>query len=197
MNGFDVYKTYQAVKLHFTTKQYNFFVYEGKTSVSQEAFERRRDKFLFHKLARKCGEDEIVGFLVSNFVHKNTVWVRDLLTEECDAVYREWKRKMESIGYVFKQDINKVMPEPSPVAFNELFKVKDGEHPEILKAFLHNDISLETMVILNNVVQFLDKWDTTITDDIVYPKISLKIRKYGSFLNVDVNKYKKILKDLF
>ena len=50
------------------------------------------------------------------------------------------------------------------------------------------------MVILNNIFDFVKIWDKKISDDIVYPKVSRKIRKYGAFLNVDVNKYKLLTK---
>ena len=38
-------------------------------------------------------------------------------------------------------------------------------------------------------------WDKKISDDIIYPKVSRKIRKYGAFLNVNVDKYKKLTKE--
>ena len=60
MNGYDLYCTYQAIKLHFTSENYNFFHYDGKTKVSVEAFQKRRDKFLFHRLARKYRDEEMV-----------------------------------------------------------------------------------------------------------------------------------------
>ena len=51
----------------------------------------------------------------------------------------------------------------------------------------------------NNIFNFIPIWDKKIHDDIIYPKISMKIRKYGAFLNVDVKKYteltKKVLTD--
>ena len=68
MNGYDLYGLYQAIKLHFTSEQYNFFQYDGKTRISIDAFQKRRDKFLFHRLARKYRDEEMVPFLVSNFV---------------------------------------------------------------------------------------------------------------------------------
>ena len=74
MNGYDLYGLYQAIKLHFTSEQYNFFQYDGKTRISIDAFQKRRDKFLFHRLARKYRDEEMVPFLVSNFVHSDDNW---------------------------------------------------------------------------------------------------------------------------
>ena len=192
MNGYDLYCTYQAIKLHFSTENYNFFQYDGKTRVSIEAFEKRRDKFLFHRLARKYRDEDMVSFLVANFVHSDSNWTKSLLEEDADATYKEWKRITDSMSRVYLDDLAKVCPDSKE--FNDLFKVEDGQFPKLLVAFMQNDVTLETMVILNNIFDFVRIWDKKISDDIIYPKISRKIRKYGAFLNVDVSKYKLLTK---
>jgi hypothetical protein len=183
---------YQAIKLHFSTEGYNFFQYDGKTRVSIEAFEKRRDKFLFHRLARKYRDDEMVSFLVANFVHSDSNWTKSLLEEEAESTYAEWKRITDSMSRVYVEDLNRICPNPKE--FNDLFKVEDGQFPKLLVLFLQKEVTLETMVILNNIFDFVRIWDKKISDDIIYPKISRKIRKYGAFLNVDVSKYKLLTK---
>jgi hypothetical protein len=192
LNGYDLYCTYQAIKLHFTSEQYNFFHYDGKTKVSVDAFQKRRDKFLFHRLARKYRDDEMVPFLVSNFVYSDGNWTKSLLEEEAEQTYREWKRVTDSMSKVYVDDLQKIATKET---FNELFKVEDGQFPKLLVAFLQKDVTIETMVILNNIFDFIRIWDKKISDDIIYPKISRKIRKYGSFLNVNVEKYKTLTKE--
>ena len=192
MNGYDLYCTYQAIKLHFNSESYNFFHYDGKTRVSIDAFQKRRDKFLFHRLARKYRDDEMVPFLVANFVHSDDNWTKSLLEEEAESTYREWKRKTDSMSKIFVEDLEKIANKDN---FNELFKVEDGQFPKLLTAFLQNEVTIETMVILNNIFDFIRIWDKKISDDIIYPKVSRKIRKYGSFLNVNVDKYKILAKE--
>ena len=192
MNGYDLYCIYQAIKLHFTSEGYNFFQYDGKTRVSIDAFQKRRDKFLFHRLARKYRDDEMVPFLVSNFVHSDDNWTKSLLEEEAESTYREWKRKTDSMSKIYVEDLEKIASKDN---FNELFKVEDGQFPKLLTVFLQNDVTIETMVILNNIFDFIRIWDKKISDDIIYPKVSRRIRKYGSFLNVNVDKYKNLTKE--
>ena len=192
MNGYDLYCTYQAIKLHFTSEQYNFFHYDGKTKVSVDAFQKRRDKFLFHRLARKYRDDEMVPFLVSNFVYSDGNWTKSLLEEEAEQAYREWKRITDSMSKIYVDDLQKIATKET---FNDLFRVEDGQFPKLLVAFLQKDVTIETMVILNNIFNFIQIWDKKISDDIIYPKISRKIRKYGSFLNVNVEKYKTLTKE--
>ena len=192
MNGYDLYCTYQAIKLHFTSENYNFFQYDGKTRVSVDAFQKRRDKFLFHRLARKYRDDEMVPFLVANFVHSDDNWTKSLLEDEAEETYRDWKRTTDSMSKIYQEDLQKIATKET---FNDLFKVEDGQFPKLLVLFMQNDVTLETMVILNNIFDFIRIWDKKISDDIIYPKISRKIRKYGSFLNVNVDKYKILTKE--
>ena len=198
MNGLDAYKMYHAMKLHFTTPKYNFFIYEGKTNISEETFNNRKDKYSFHKLARKYDEQELVGFLVANFARNPATWIRDLFSEEAESNFRAWKRITQSMTQTFKEDLDRIMPEDrSPKTFNDLFTVIGGHYPKLLQSYQQHDVTLETLVILNNIIGYVDRWDKEITDDILYPKVSLRIRKYGSFLNVDVKKYKKMLREMF
>ena len=192
MNGYDLYCTYQAIKLHFTSESYNFFHYDGKTRVSIDAFQKRRDKFLFHRLARKYRDDEMVPFLVANFVHSDGNWTKSLLEDEAEETYRDWKRTTDSMSKVYTEDLQKIATKDN---FNDLFKVEDGQHPKLLVLFMQKEVTMETMVILNNIFNFVKIWDKKITDDIIYPKISRKIRKYGAFLSVNVDKYKLLTKE--
>ena len=192
MNGYDLYCTYQAIKLHFSSEGYNFFQYDGKTRVSIDAFQKRRDKFLFHRLARKYRDDEMVPFLVANFVHSDDNWTKSLLEDEAEETYRDWKRTTDSMSKVYTEDLQKIATKDN---FNDLFKVEDGQHPKLLVLFMQKEVTMETMVILNNIFNFVKIWDKKITDDIIYPKISRKIRKYGAFLSVNVDKYKLLTKE--
>jgi hypothetical protein len=192
VNGYDLYGLYQAIKLHFTSENYNFFQYDGKTRVSIDAFQKRRDKFLFHRLARKYRDDEMVPFLVANFVSSDNNWTKSLLEEEAEQTYRDWKRRTDSMSRIYEDDLRKICPEPKE--FNKLFEVKDGQLPKLLVALLQKEVTIETLVILNNIFRFIPIWDKKISDDIIYPKISRKVRKYGAFLNVNVDKYKLLTK---
>jgi hypothetical protein len=190
MNGYDLYCLYQAIKLHFTSENYNFFQYDGRTRVSVDSFEKRKDKFLFHRLARKYDSVDMVSFLVANFVNSDTNWTKSLLEEAAEETFREWRRVTDSMSRVYVEQLKGICSDPKE--FNSLFEVKDGQHPKLLAHFLQGDIRIEILVILNNIFDFFKIWDKKIDDDVIYPKISRRVRKYGAFLTVDVDKYKKL-----
>jgi len=76
----------------------------------------------------------------------------------------------------------------------ELFECGKG-HPIILKRFLGGDISLETFVIYDIIFSFSEKFDEKLLDP-VWETVSLKIRKYKPFLNINVFNFKKILREI-
>ena len=40
MTGFEVYKTYLALKQHFTKQEYDYFKYNGKVRANENSFEQ-------------------------------------------------------------------------------------------------------------------------------------------------------------
>ena len=77
---------------------------------------------------------------------------------------------------------------------DDLFDCSDG-HPPVLREYLGDHIDLETLVILEKVFNFRSQFDKKLTDP-VWETVSMKIRKYAPFINIDVLQYKKVLRDV-
>jgi hypothetical protein len=73
--------------------------------------------------------------------------------------------------------------------------VEDGQHPKLVKMLLQNEIPLETFVVMNRFLNFMPKFDKEIKDPILWPDISLKIRKYDKFIKVNDKKIAEALKN--
>jgi hypothetical protein len=78
-----------------------------------------------------------------------------------------------------------------------MLKCKSNSHPDIITAYLEEEISLETVVIINKLTGFMNKADKEITETIMWPDISLKVRKYDPFVQVDIERMKKIVLKVF
>ena len=193
ITGYEAFGMYQAIKLHFTTDSYDFMKYGGKSKISVDAFDNRKDKYHFHKLSRRLtSQDELVMFLVANFIHNDTIWVGDLLTEESETIYRQRQRVLQSMSYIFENDCRKIFDGVSNP--NEVLQSDDGDYPRLLKMTLQKDTEIETLCILNNILGFLPLWNRKITDTVRWPQYSRKVTKYAAFLPKDVVKFKLILK---
>lgn len=193
MTAYETFCLYQAIKLHFTSEKYNFFKYNGKTHTNVNVFENRKDKYYFYKLSRKwTNKDEMIDFIVSNFVENNNTWIGNLLDDESESIYRKHQKYIQSSSYIFENECKKIFEQSKNP--NEILKVKDGEYPLLLKKYLQKDIQLETICFLNNILQFIPVWSKQISDSIVWPDHRLKMLKFACFLPQDDVKYKLILK---
>ena len=192
MTPFDVYKTYLALKNHFTKDNYDYHKYCGKTRASLQSFYKRKDRYWFEKLGRQKSDNEIIDFFVANFVSSgdaDSLWIGQIIREG-ESVYNGWKKKKESLAYIFKEETTDLFTEHK---FEEVFDCSKG-HPPLLKKFLNGKISIETMVIYDRIFLFGKNFDNKLIDP-VWQLVSKNIKKYNSFLNIDIFKFKKILKE--
>ena len=67
MNPLECYRMYMAIRLHFHSKSYDYFKYNGKVRASNDSFYKRRDKYRFDHLSRQYNEKNIMQFFVANF----------------------------------------------------------------------------------------------------------------------------------
>ena len=181
------------MKSHFTNRKYDFFRYGGKSRATMTSFNKRKDKYWFEKTSRKYSDDQIVDFLLANFVstdNPKNLWIGEIINSG-ERTYADWTRRQQSISYLFKEECSKLLRE---YKLDELFECGKG-HPIILKRFLGGDISLETFVIFDIIFAFSDKFDEKLLDP-VWETVSLKIRKYKPFLNINVFNFKKILREI-
>lgn len=190
MTGYEAFSLYNSLKLHFSSGSYDYFKYNGKSNISIEAFENRKDKYHFYKLSRQNEKEDYIEFLVSNFLIKENLWAGDLLQEEAVIAYKQRMATIQSLGYKFQNDCQKLKDSVSSP--NELL-ITDGDYPKLLIMTLQRDIHLETLVIMNSIMNFLPMWDKKITDTIRYPEFSRKVKKYTPFLQFDKEKFKNII----
>jgi len=190
MDAFEAYKIYIALKSHFSSKTYDYFKYNGRTRASKTTFEKRADKYFFHKLSKR---KDIVDFLVSNFVYNGDNWVGDLVqNSESEKCYRKLLKVRESLSYIVDNELDKLDTD-----FDNNFKVIDGQHPKALKLYLQNEISIETLIILDELVGCFKVWNRRIQETVLWPQIYLKCKKYRQFFEYDKNKMRQIVLDKF
>ena len=190
---FETYQTYLSMKSHFTNKKYDFIKYGGKSKATITSFNKRKDKYWFEKTSRKYSDDEIVNFLLANFVttdNPKNLWIGEIINSG-ERTYSDWMRRQQSISYIFKEQSSELLQDQN---LEKILECKKG-HPIILKRFLGGDISLETFVIFDIIFQFSERFDKKLKDP-VWETVSLKIRKYKPFLNINVFQFKKILREI-
>ena len=182
MTPVETYQSYLALKLHFEGK-YDYFKYGGKTSASAASFDKRKDKFKFVKLSTKLSDPQILDYYLANFI-RGKKWIGDFDKTN----WLEHKKVNQSLEYVYQNDIEKLLTLVED--FDILFRVGEGTHPKLVKAYLGKKVSLETLVILEKVLHYREKFDAKISETYIWPKVSLLIEKYEPFLEIDARAFR-------
>ena len=118
------------------------------------------------------------------------MWIGEMI-KEGEGRYQDWQKKVQSLSYVFKEDCEKLFTDNK---IDDVFDCSKG-HPIVLKKFLGGNISLETLVIYDRILGYTKNFDKKLQDP-VWETVSRRVRKYSPFINIDVFRYKKILKEV-
>lgn len=174
VSGFDAYRLYLGVKLHFTRPDYDVKAAGGKGyKVSVQAYERRNDRRLFEALGAQFKEPQgliqccVSGHLVSR------PWVGSLLEGDL-AVYRAYRARREKMSYTLRKELTEILEDPS--AWN-----LSGLVATIKKKTLSRRLTPETAVILDHCFKWTELADDN-NDTILWPKVKFLVQKYSSFV---------------
>ena len=187
---FESYKLYNALKLHFESK-YDAVKYNFKTSVTPNSFYKRKDKYFFAKLAKKYNGN-LKDFYISQFINAEK-YIGDMMDSEAEQNYMKYKKIQESIHRTFEVDINSL----DGYDIESLLSSEDGQHPTIIKLWMQEEVTLETVVILNSILGFISREDSKIKDTIIWPDQKRLIEKYTPFVKFNPNKVKDICRKTF
>ena len=174
------------MKAHFDKSDYDFVKYNGKSKVSRDSFYKRNDRVFFVKLTRKYkSKQDIQDYLLANFLVHPKGWVGKFDEDN----YIQWQRKIQSLSYTFKSEIESILDK-------DLIAVSANKHPKLLKEYLGKRVSLESMVILNSILQFHKVWNVKLEEDYAWKDVYKLMNNYNSFLKFDTKSFKLILKGL-
>jgi hypothetical protein len=182
MEPIDVYLMYCAMKAHFGKGDYDFVTYKGKTRIKRDTFYKRKDRSFFVRVSRKYKtEQEIQNYFVSNFIKDKKGYIANFNDEN----YESWKLKRQGFFDLFDVEMK-----PLVDAFEDLFTVTNGQHPKLMREFLGGRVSLETIIILDELVNFGPDWNKQLEDDIIWIDLRNLMNNYKRFLTIDQEQYK-------
>ena len=182
MEPIDVYLMYCAMKAHFGKGDYDFVTYKGKTRIKRDTFYKRKDRSFFVKLSRKYKtEQEIQNYFVSNFIRDKKGYIANFNDEN----YESWKMKRQGFFDLFEVEMK-----PLVDAFEDLFTVTNGQHPKLMREFLGGRVSLETLIILDELLGYGTTWIEEMKDDIIWIDLNNLMDNYERFLTIDQEQYR-------
>ena len=143
-------------------------------------------------MSRAHPDKEIEDYFVANFASckdPETLWIGEII-KEGDKNFTQWKKKIQSLSYTFKEDVDVLFDRK----LDEVFNCSKG-HPHILKSYLGGYTTLETLVICDRILGYVKNFDSKLKDP-VWETVSRRIKKYTPFLNINVPHYKKVLREV-
>ena len=189
MTPYACYIKYLALKAHFDpNKSYDYIKYSGVIRASEDAFQTRRDKYFFSKLSKK---NDPVDRLVSVLVEKHDTWIGDIINEHGEATYKNWKARQDNMSYSLGNVVSAL--DGMEGGFKAQFEVNGGAYPSALQYYNQGYMSHEVFLALNTVLKFVPKWNESLDDDIIWPRIMYKLKQYRPFVNIDKDKIISII----
>ncbi len=190
MDPFEVYKLYNALKLHFEQDSYDAIKYNFKSNVTPQSFFKRKDKYFFAKIGKN--QKDIQNFFVFNFI-EDMKYIGDMMDIEGQQNYTKHKKIHESLTREYEKDINNI-----DTSFDDLLVVNNiNTPPKIIELWMEEEVTLETVVILNSITGFVNREGHKITETLFWPDVSKKITKYQPFVNFDKSKFVELTKKRF
>ena len=180
MSAFEVYKQYVALKLHFTTN-YDYFEYDGKTTVNSASFEKRKDKAKFLRISKSYNPET---FLIGNFLFGEKIgWVGSFEPKH-QTTYETY---LQNGQYLFREQLSKLNSD-----FNSNFSLAFSSVPYIIEQYLRGEVTLHTCCVFNQVLGCVDKWRES-PQFLIFEKTATKIHNATPFFKIDSAKYKALM----
>ena len=198
MNGFEVYKLYQALKFHFEDGKYDFFKYNGQVKANETVYKTKKDRWNYEKVAKKYGE-ESMHFLLSNIISDSKFWIGNAMKEESSKKYLTWRKVYDRMEFTFESDLKELENICNEVELQDLYLIffvrkEQPKQPFVLRAVLADHISLETFCVLDKIFDFESRWEELCKRDPIARKTLLKAKKYTPFLHIgDTSEYEKLI----
>lgn len=192
---YKLYCKYISVKLHLYTEKYDILKYNKKTTISEEKFNLRKDRFIFSKLANLINYKDSLHFFVSQLIYRDnispSVLVDDFITAK--KVFERWQKNIYHLYDNYEDDIIYIAKN---VDYNwkNCFVTNQYDYPILFKLVMGQKIHIETYSILDDLFQYKPKY---LENDVIFKSMNLKFRKYRMLLNVDTKLIaEKTAKDL-
>lgn len=193
-SGYEAFKAFTAVRIHYVSDSYDFFKYNGETkAVSFEGFRSRKDKYSFVRLGRIYNREDLIYFLGVNFYEKSSIWIHDLFLDSPHLLYKEWKARQTPTSRV--EELTRLVSS----GFKDLIAVHEDQHPRLLEKLLGKEVHPDTVCLADKSVKFTEQWLSAYPKDPVVNGMVSRLHKYSRFvqnvIHYDTSTYDKIIQE--
>jgi hypothetical protein len=197
MTPFDVWSTYTAMTLHFRKdSKYDAFQFNFKgPRCKRETFMLHRQRYAFERIARVYPQkNSTIEYFLANLLDGNT-WIGSMNEDS----YAQWQGRVQRMDYDFRSSLSDLSNNAS--SFDSIIKPDSPEElPPIYLAYNRGKLSIETLVILDHLVNYTSSINKFVSDPLeIVSDITYRVAHYKPFLRskIDVLKAKQTVLNLF
>jgi len=106
--AYTYYRYFLAMKLHFKDKKFNFFSHDGKTRVSVQTYNGRRDRYFFERSASIYNTQKFLDKCLTEIKKNPNFFIKDLLTPDNESRYLRRKGFLESFKNSFDKEVSEI-----------------------------------------------------------------------------------------
>jgi len=191
----EVKESYQAIKLHFSSKNYNYKKYNGK--VKKQNF---NDIIPYALIAKGKYKTDFPDFFIPGLFQNPKINIEYFLTDDYNALWKYWTSYQKAPKYFFERELEEIKNylEKKNNGFNEIFKIEENTLPMIYKFIIKNEVSPQTVLYIDQVLNFINPLESKISEKIFYPILNQRLNKMKAFIkNQETSFLKKIMKNVF
>jgi hypothetical protein len=188
---FDAWSIYTAMSLHFRKdSSYDAFRFNFKgPRCKRETFMAHRQRYAFEKVARAYPhKNSVIEYFLANLLDGNT-WIGSMN----DDSYIGWQGRVQRMDYDFRSALSDLSNNAS--SFDSIIKPDSREDmPRIYLAYTQGKLSIETLVILDTLVNYTSSINKFVSDPLeIVSDITYRVARYKPFLKskIDLGKAKQ------
>lgn len=193
-SAFEFYTTYLALKQHFKRQDYDYFKYQGRVSATPQSFEKRNDAYHFKKCAKKYTQKDFVQRCVANFFHDADTWIKDLTSAAATERLQEMSKRQSAVVLNARTEFRNALKQlkENNQKFDDLFLTSGDDYAMILRLYFYDEMSPETLIVLNEVLGFFKQFKRDYAEDIVVRRELLRLEKLSRFMSINKTVYKEM-----
>lgn len=171
MEGFTAFKLWVAMGKHFSEYNFNVFENRGKIKCRYDTYLKRNDYYTFERLAKTFEVRDFVLYLAANNMYGNDKMIWD--SNSGNLAYNLYIRRRDALTQVLINDLQTI----------KKHNLTCKDYLGVVKLLTANEISFETLVIINNFFPLTDEVRKTPPASILEPLL-LRIDKSKGFVKV-------------
>ncbi len=183
MEGFTAFKLWVAMGKHFSENKFNIFENRGKIKCRYETYLKRKDYYTFERLAKTFEVRDFVLYLASNNMYGNSNMIWD--SNSGNINYNLYIRRRDALTYVLTNDLETI----------KKHNLTCTDYLNVLKLLTVNEITFETLVIINNYFPLTAEVRKLPPATILEPLL-LRIDKSKGFVKIN-EEFEHLIKEQF